>query len=297
VESPQVPDARPEFSWQDWRPVPKFQHNYGKHILLFLATLVTTDMAGATWPYPSIEGLWYAIPILLILSAHEFGHYFACRIHDVDATLPYYLPVPLPLTGTIGAVIKIREAFPSKRALFDIGVAGPIAGFVALIPFLIWGVGQSEVVKLEPERYPIMLGEPLLLKLVSHLTWGPMPAGYDLIIHPTAFAAWFGMLATALNLLPFGQLDGGHISYSAFGHKARYVSMATLAIALGLTIVSSSWLVTAIMMTAMAVFLGFGHPRIIDEHEPLDAKRTAIAILAVVIFVICFTPVPIETLF
>lgn len=287
------------FDWQAYAPPappPKFQHRYSIHIALFLATLASTTFVGMTtrnWT----SGLWYSLPILIILTAHEFGHYIACRIHNVDATLPYFLPMPfLPLTGTLGAVIKIREAFPSKQALFDIGVAGPIAGFVMLIPFLIYGVAHSTVVPIDPSAPVIWLGEPLLFKAVKWLTIGPLAAGTDITIHPMGFAAWFGMLATSLNLLPFGQLDGGHISYAAFGRRARYVSMATLAVALGLTLWSISWISMTLMMTAMAWFLGFGHPRIIDEHEPLDPKRRAIAIAALIIFILCFTPVPIETL-
>lgn len=288
------------FDWQSYippAPPPKFQHRYAIHIALFLATLASTTYVGRTttnWT----SGLWYSLPILIILTAHEFGHYIACRIHNVDATLPYFLPMPfLPLTGTLGAVIKIREAFPSKQALFDIGVAGPIAGFVALIPFLIYGVAHSQVVAIDPTSTgTIWLGEPLLFKAVKWLTIGPLATGTDITIHPMGFAAWFGMLATSLNLLPFGQLDGGHISYAAFGRRARYVSMATLAVALGLTVWSLSWISMTIMMTAMAWFLGFGHPRIIDEHEPLDPKRRTVAVLALVIFILCFTPVPIETL-
>ena len=291
------------FDWQAYvppPPPPKFQHRYIIHIALFLATLASTTFVGGytgeatDWLY----GLWYAIPILVILTCHEFGHYIACRIHDVDATLPYFLPMPfLPLTGTLGAVIKIREAFPSKQALFDIGVAGPIAGFLALIPFLIYGVAHSTVVAIDPRAPVIWLGEPLLFKAVKWLTIGTLTPGTDITIHPMGFAAWFGMLATSLNLLPFGQLDGGHISYSVFGAKSRYVSMATLAIAVGLTVWSLSWISMTIMMTVMAWFLGFGHPRIIDEHEPLGSRRRLIAIVALIIFLLCFTPVPIEILF
>jgi len=278
-------------------PARRFQHRYGIHIALFLATLASTTYVGRTsadWT----SGLWYALPILIILTAHEFGHYIACRIHEVDATLPYYIPAPfLALTGTLGAVIKIREPFPNKRALFDIGVAGPIAGFVMLLPFLWWGVEHSTLVEIDRSSGVIWLGEPLLFKVFKWWSFGTLPANTDITIHPTGFAAWFGMLATALNLMPFGQLDGGHIAYAAVGRRARYVSMATLGIALGLTIWSLSWISMAIMMAAMAFFLGFGHPVVIDEHEPLDKRRRLIAILALIIFVICFTPVPIEILF
>jgi membrane-associated protease RseP (regulator of RpoE activity) len=292
-------DSAP-FDWQAYAPPappPKFQHRYNVHIALFLATLASTTYVGQTtndWT----SGLWYSLPILIILTAHEFGHYIACRIHNVDATLPYFLPMPfLQLTGTLGAVIKIREAFPSKKALFDIGVAGPIAGFIALIPFLIYGVAHSQVTAIDPKATVIWLGEPLLFKAIKLATIGQLADGMDITIHPMGFAAWFGMLATSLNLLPFGQLDGGHISYAAFGAKSRYISMATLATALGLTVWSFSWISMTIMMIAMAYFLGFGHPSIIDEHEPLDPRRRIIAICAVIIFILCFTPVPIDTLF
>lgn len=295
-------DEQP-FDWQTYTPPappPKFQHRYWVHIVLFLATLASTAYVGGvdeTGRPDWLHGLWYAIPILVILTCHEFGHYIACRLHDVDATLPYFLPMPfLPLTGTLGAVIKIRESFPSKQALFDIGVAGPIAGFVALIPFLIYGVSHSTIIHVDPNAATIWLGEPLLFKLVKVLTIGPLGPQQDIMIHPMGFAAWFGMLATSLNLLPFGQLDGGHIAYATFGPKSRYLSMATLAIAIGLTVWSLSWISMTIMMTVMAWFLGFGHPMIIDEHEPLDPRRRWIAFAALIIFIICFMPVPIDTL-
>lgn len=289
------------FDWQTWvppAPPPKFQHRYSLHIALFLATLASTTFIGGfngektDW----LLGLWYSLPVLFILTAHEFGHYFACRIHNVDATLPYYLPLPIPgtLTGTLGAVIKIKEAFPSKRALFDIGVAGPIAGFIALIPFLYYGVAHSTVVQIDPQAPVIWLGEPLLFKAVKWMTIGTLPEGADIVIHPMGMAAWFGMLATALNLMPFGQLDGGHIAYAAFGPRSKYVSMVTLAIAISLTFWSLSWISMSIMLTAMTWFLGFGHPYVIDEHEPLDTRRKAIALFALIMFILCFTPVPVE---
>ena len=171
-----------------------------------------------------IFGLWYSLPLLLILGAHEFGHYWYCRKHDVDATLPYFLPAPVPLTGTFGAVIRIKEAFPSTRALFDIGVAGPIAGFVVLLPFLYWGVGMSAAVKFPESADLIYFGEPLLFKAMAWLRFGTLPQGFDVVLHPMGFAAWFGMLATAMNLLPFGQLDGGHIAYAVFGARREVSS-------------------------------------------------------------------------
>jgi membrane-associated protease RseP (regulator of RpoE activity) len=298
-----------------WMPPPRkrFQHNYTRHLLFFVLTFFTTTFAPAfafmwmaldsgvnplsafTWPV-FLNGLWYSIPLLTILSAHEFGHYFACRAHNVDATLPYFLPAPLPLTGTLGAVIRIREAFPSKRALFDIGVAGPIAGFVALVPFLIWGITLSEVGQVPGDQLTLYFGEPLLWKVLEWFQFGVLPEGTDVMLHPMGFAAWWGMLATALNLLPFGQLDGGHIMYAAVGRRAAWLSGATLLLVVVLTMRSASWFAMALMMVIMAIVFGFRHPRIVDEHEPLDRKRQMIALSAVVIFVLCFTPVPIDTI-
>ena len=299
-----------------YEPSRKFQHRYRWHVVLFLLTLLTTTVV-AGWDHYAgfrlsvgtlrpdqtyswsalLGGLLYSVPLLLILGAHEFGHYGYCRVHNVDASLPYFLPAPLPLTGTLGAVIHIKEAFPSTRALFDIGVAGPIAGFVVLLPFLYWGVGQSAVVTI-PEGVPVIyFGEPLLLKAVAWWHFGSLPDGADIVLHPAGFAAWFGMLATALNLLPFGQLDGGHIAYAVFGRRARLVSIVTLVGTLLLTLRSVSWISMAMIMLAMAFFLGVRHPRIADEGAPLDRERKVVAFLAFVIFVICFTPVPIEVFF
>jgi membrane-associated protease RseP (regulator of RpoE activity) len=295
---------------------PKFRHRYWVHILWFVATLITTTWVGFYGQYAGFRlslgtasirdvqqmhwylyGLIYSAPMLLILGAHEFGHYFYCRKHDVDASLPYFMPAPLPLTGTVGAVIRIREPFPSIKALFDIGVAGPIAGFIMLLPFLYWGVTLSAVARLPPSNDVIYFGEPLLFKLMSYLHFGTLPQGFDIILHPMGFAAWFGMLATAMNLLPFGQLDGGHISYAVFGPRARFISMGTLAVTILLVLRSFSWVSMAVIMLAMAFFLGLRHPSVMDEGAPLDSNRKWIAVLALVIFVLCFTPVPIQTFF
>ena len=294
-------------------PRKKFQHKYGRHIVLFVLTFVTTTFAQSFLvlfitlteglPVPAglfgwetfRAGLWYSLPLLTILGAHEFGHYFACRRYNVDATLPYFLPAPIVLTGTLGAVIRIREAFPSKRALFDIAVAGPIAGFVALIPFLLLGVWWSTTA--ESPEVGMYFGEPLLFKAVEWVRFGPLAPKVDVFLHPMGFAAWFGMLATALNLMPFGQLDGGHLAYALFGRRAAWVSVATLGAALGLTLLSSSWIAMTVMLVVMALFLGVRHPRVWDEHESVGNGRKLIAFLTLIIFVICFTPVPVEFIF
>lgn len=313
------PDPPPNFevlppapSWAIPPPRRRFQHRYRRHLILFGLTIFTTTWSGSchyqgfllsqglpvepalfAWSYV-VQGLWYSIPLLLILGAHEFGHYAYCRVHQVDATLPYFIPAPIPLTGTLGAVIRIREAFPSKRALFDIGVAGPIAGFVMLIPLLYVGVAMSQVVSFPESANVIYFGEPLLLKAMVWLHFGVLPNGTDITLHPMGFAAWWGLLATAINLLPFGQLDGGHIAYSVLGRRASVVSAATLMVAVLLTFWSSSWMAMTGILIVMSFVLGIRHPRVIDEHVPLDPTRRAIAIFAVVMFIVSFTPVPVE---
>ncbi len=292
-------------------PRPRFQHRYRVHALWLVATILTTTAAGGFHYYAFLSGFngpgaplslellwgafWYSGTLLAILGAHEMGHYVMCRVHQVDATLPYFLPAPLPLTGTIGAFIKIREPFRSKVALFDIGVGGPIAGFVVLLPALFLGIAMSTLEQLPATFDGLSLGEPLLFQWAARIVWGAIPDGYSLNLHPMAFAAWFGLIATALNLLPFGQLDGGHIAYAAVGRRATIVSLLTILVAIALTAFSSSsWFVVTLMMLAMLFTIGARHPRVPDEDVPLDPVRVWIAIAAAIIFVLCFTPAPIE---
>ena len=300
-----------------WRPHPKFQDRRWLHWLLLALTFASTTLVGADW-YSSftleflsnrprsplnvqlLHGLWYSVTILTILGLHELGHYFACRYYDVDATRPFFIPMPILLTGTLGAFIKIREPIPSKRMLFDIGIAGPIAGFVAAVPALFLGLAMSRFdppispSDLPPNVINYSMGEPLLFKLVAWLVCGPAPEGHTLTLHPVAFAAWFGLLATALNLFPIGQLDGGHISYAALGRKSSHVTLATLAAAVVLTFFSSSWIVWTVLMILMMLRFGRHHPPTFDEDEPLDRPRQLLALVALAMFVVCFTPAPLE---
>ncbi len=283
-----------------------------RHLILFLLTVVTTTMVGATH-YAAyaldfelrtlavsslqfyLNGLWYSASILAILGAHEFGHYYACRYYRVEASLPYFLPAPLPLTGTLGAFIRIRSQIPGKRELFDIGIAGPIAGFVVAIPVLLIGIALSKVSQLPANTEGFVeLGEPLLFQAVSWMFFGTPPDGYSINMHPMAFAAWFGMLATALNLFPIGQLDGGHISYAVFGRKSTYLTLVTVACLCGLTFVSNSWLVWTLLTVIMLLAFGPRHPRTTDEEVPLDSTRLWLAAFALLMFALCFTPAPIE---
>jgi membrane-associated protease RseP (regulator of RpoE activity) len=241
------------------------------------------------------QGLAYSAAVLGILGAHEMGHYIACLRYDVDATLPFFLPFP-SLSGTLGAVIKIREAFPTRAALFDIAIAGPIGGFVVLVPLLFVGMHLSNVIRVPPGMEGYALGEPLLFRLATWLQFGHVPDGFSVNMHPIAFAAWFGMLATAWNLLPFGQLDGGHLIYAALGDRSRFFSLATVAGAIVMCFVSRSWWVMTVMMVAMLYFLGPRHPRVLAEYEPLGRGRAALLAFAIVMFILCFTPVPLDPL-
>src|SRR5687767_4947728 len=283
-----------------------------RHIVLFVLTVVSTLLVGAehfasfqldfgTRPMDLsraeflLNGLWYSVSILAILGAHEFGHYYACRYYGVDASLPYFLPAPLPLTGTLGAFIRIRQMIPGKRELFDIGIAGPIAGFVIAVPVLLLGMSLSRVVALPPVTDGIVeLGEPLLFQGAAWLIFGSIPDGYSINMHPMGFAAWFGLLATALNLFPIGQLDGGHISYAVLGRKSTLVTLGTVGALVALTFVSLSWLAWTVITVVMLFVFGPHHPRTVDEDVPLDSGRLWLAFFALVIFVLCFTPAPIE---
>ena len=289
----------------------KFQDRGWLHLTLLVLTIASTTLIGADHyagflsdflrrpvtlelPQLLLNGLWYSGTILVILGAHELGHYLACRYYQVDASLPFFIPMPVVLTGTLGAFIKIREPIPSKRMLFDIGIAGPIAGFLFVVPALFMGIAMSPVVTVPKELAGYSLGEPLLFQAATWLTWGTLPEGYSLNMHPMAFAAWFGLLATSLNLFPIGQLDGGHISYAVLGRRSTAVTIGSICVAICLTYFSTSWLVWTFLLVAMIFVMGPHHPRTIDEDVPLDRARLWLAGFAVVMFILCFTYNPIE---
>ena len=235
-----------------------------------------TDFDGTVQRQISMwHGLWYSATILAILGCHEMGHYFACRYYRVDASLPYFLPAPF-LTGTLGAFIRIRQPIPTKRMLFDIGVAGPIAGFLVVVPTLFLGLSLSRVLPLPTDFTGIELGEPLLFRLAAWLIWGDTPAGYS------------------LNLHPMGQLDGGHISYATLGSRSTLVTIGATVLTILLTFRSPSWIAWAVLIVVMMVTMGPRHPRTLDHHIPLDRTRVWVAVGALAMFILCFTPVPVE---
>jgi membrane-associated protease RseP (regulator of RpoE activity) len=322
MEFPQdgFPPARRDFPLPASRPfsdaiVRERREPIWRYVILFLLTVLSTTYFGQ-FHYAGfvigfsgrplgvggldlfLRGFWYSASILGILGAHEMGHYLACRYYRVDASAPYFLPAPL-LTGTLGAFIRIRQPIPGKRELFDIGIAGPIAGFVVAVPVLMIGMYLSTVVQI-PTRFRgqlLELGEPLLFQAVAWLTFGAIPDGFTVNLHPMAFAAWFGLLATALNLFPIGQLDGGHIAYAVLGgRKSTIVTLVMVVCLIGLTAVSMSWLVWTVLTVVMLLTFGPRHPKVFDEHVPLDRTRIWLALFALVMFALCFSPAPIEPL-
>ena len=250
------------------------------------------------WNDPALlaSGLAFSTSALLILLAHELGHYVACRLYRLPSTLPYFLPVPFNF-GTFGAFIRIRAPIRSKRELFDVGIAGPLAGFVMLIPFLLYGVWKSEAVPLPPPgTLPpgevFVPGRCLAMELAVRLFHGPTPEGMVLQLHPFAWGAWLGLFATALNMLPLGQLDGGHILYAATG---RLQHRLALPLWLGLALLSFRW-TGWLLWTLIVLVIGLHHPPVYDEQTPLDAKRRWIAWLGLLVFLLTFMPVPFDVL-
>jgi membrane-associated protease RseP (regulator of RpoE activity) len=295
---------------------------------LFLATVITTTGAGFFWhvsfvsqspgeavgrltgilanPLDLLNGLPFAFTILLILLAHEMGHYLACRYYGIDATLPYVIPVPpfiflgagtvIPFNpfGTFGAVIKIRSRFPDRRQLFDVGIAGPLAGFVFIIPALIIGLRLStEHAIADPVQGTLEFGEPLIFRLVA-MAFFPGEADAAISLHPIGWAAWFGMLATSINLLPVGQLDGGHIVYGLFGARShRIISYITFGALVGISLYSRPML-GYLVFAVVLLFIGFRHPKPQMEFPPLARGRFLIALIGLIIFILTFMPVPVR---
>jgi membrane-associated protease RseP (regulator of RpoE activity) len=283
------------------------------HIGLFFLTLLTATLAGAdsyasfvsefgrrTVVFDSsliLGGLWYSGTFLAILGAHEAGHYLYCRYYGLDASLPYFIPLPpfLTITGTLGAVIRIREPFRTRTELFDVGIAGPVAGLVVLIPALFYGFTLSNVVPEPTSGTLTYFGEPLLFQWVAKLVVGTVAEGSTINVHPVVWGCWFGLFATALNLLPFGQLDGGHIVYAVFGDRiAKMVSAGTALGLAAMIALSITWIVPTVMLLAMWRFIGLGHPVPMNPYEPLSNGRRAFALVALIALILCFTPTPIR---
>ncbi len=253
------------------------------NFLLFIATFSTTYL---------INGPSYAICIMMILLAHEMGHFIMCMKYRVDATWPFFLPMPLPPFGTFGAVIKMKALIPDKRALFDIGVAGPIGGLIFAIPITIIGLGLSEVHPIPKDTTSYLgLGEPILFSFFAKMIIGEVSDGFDIVLNPIAFAGWAGLFVTALNLLPIGQLDGGHVIYALLGRHSSIVYRTGIgAFCLFSLFVYPGWIIFAVML----LLFGFKHPAPVDPFIRLDFRRKFIGVLMLVVFLLCFTPIPLK---
>jgi len=308
---------------QVFAAAPAQRRRYWLHISLLLITLFTTLVVGARletnflhnqpafsddsvvlplfhlkWlvrhPADILLGLPFSLTLMGILLAHELGHFIVAKRNGVDATLPFFIPAPT-LIGTFGAVIRIKSPIRSRQALFDIGIAGPIAGFLVAVPVLFWGLALSKPMPPSALDSSLLLGYPLIFNIVyravAPLTAHPVALG-SLYLHPVGVAAWVGMLATALNLLPGGQLDGGHITYAIAPRAHRWVTWASILVLIPLGIhYWPGWLVWAVILG----FTGLRHPNV-PKWPPLDGNRRALALLAVLMLVLTFALAPIRGL-
>jgi membrane-associated protease RseP (regulator of RpoE activity) len=282
-------------------------------ILLFVLTLISTLAVGAQFassyasgqvadmdqlfsnyaamlshPQILLAGIPFAFTLIGILLAHELGHFFACRYYGISASYPYFIPAPT-LIGTLGAFIRIRSPIYNRKALFDVGLAGPVVGFLFAVPALAIAIFYSKVVPFSEMNASTVFGHPLVMRLlVAALRPGVRPG--DLLLHPVGRAAWVGLFATALNLLPAGQLDGGHILYSVAGkyHKKITIAVALLLIPLGFMF-WSGWIMWSVLLLA----IGFRHPPLLNRWEKVDRARLIWAAVAVLMFILCFMPMPV----
>ena len=269
--------------------------NYWINLILFLLTVLTTLTVGAlhagknplTNPGNLFYGLPFSLSLIAILGSHELGHYTLSKIHKVKATLPYFIPVPHPLVGTLGAFIKIKSPIPSRRALLDIGAAGPITGFLVALPITIMGLKLSTIVP-KSGAPGLFLGEPLIFKFLEFAAGLNIPQDMDLYLHPMAFAGWIGFFVTGLNLIPIGQLDGGHITFALFGKKHTRIAYASLIVLIALGFLWTGWWTWAVLV----LILGIRHPAPLNEVSRLDKKRLVVGIFSIIVFILTFTPKP-----
>lgn len=309
-------DDRYPFWLHAARIAPQGKRKFVLALVLFVLTLISTLAVGRefsvsfavnrapfsgmenpfapTWqalihPRLLLAGIPFAFTLIGILLAHELGHFFACRYYKIDASYPYFIPAPT-LIGTFGAFIRIRSPILNRKALFDVGFSGPLVGFILAVPVLATGVYLSKVAPGVQSSALVIFGSPPLMRLFLDI-FHPGVRLNDMLFSPIALAAWVGLFATALNLLPIGQLDGGHIVYSVASSRHRRISLAFGAVLIILGIFFwHGW----IFFAALLVPLGFRHPALMDRWTPLDRTRRAWAIVAFIIFLLCFTPLPLS---
>ena len=282
VLAPAEPEARPKVF---------------RHVLLAVITLLTTTAAGFFLFGSLNSGLIYSATLLTILTAHEMGHYIACRWYGVEATLPYYIPFVLPFpvlqVGTFGAFIKIKSPIPSRKALFDIGIAGPLAGFVFALPAAFIAHYYAQPSPFVAGDDFISFQDPLLFTFFQRLMHLPN----DLLLNPVMWATWVGLLMTALNLMPVGQLDGGHVTYALFGRRGHralalvcYFGVVAL-VAYSIKTGSWSYILYAVILTLM---MRVGHPPVVEEEHAIGVSRIIVALIGLLVFILCFMPFPIS---
>lgn len=267
---------------------------------LFGATFLTTTFAGAIQqgvdilkePLGLVQGLPFSMTLMGILMVHEMSHYLASRAHKVPSTLPFFIPAP-SIIGTFGAVIRMKGAIWDRRALMDIGASGPIGGFILALPALSIGLAISKVVPGGGGEGGLILGDSLIMLLLERIILGDLPADANIILHPVAFAGWIGMFVTSLNLLPVGQLDGGHIAKALFpDHFDIIARVVHLSLILLGAFFWEGWLIWALLL----VFIGVGHPPVLLPHISLDGRRRKVGYYAAVIFLLTFVPAPFKIL-
>ena len=286
--------------FKDYRKVDTRRNSYQINIFLFITTLITTTAVGSVMaeanPFTGIKGflmgLPFSITLLSILGIHEFGHYFAARYWKVHVTLPYFIPAPFPPIGTFGAVIKMKSSIPNRKALIDVGAAGPIAGFIVAVAACIIGLNMSEIVppRVSESIISIPLGESLIFKFLDYIILGPLPENVNVMLHPVAFAGWLGLFVTALNLIPFGQLDGGHIMFALSPriHELLRRIRIPLLLLMGLTF-WIGWYIWAMIL----LFIGRPHPYPDHMDTEIGTFRKIIALISIIIFILCIMPVPV----
>jgi membrane-associated protease RseP (regulator of RpoE activity) len=251
------------------------------HIILFILTVASTWIVG---------GPAYSATIILILLGHEMGHYLTSRRYGIRATLPFFLPFPLPPFGTLGAVIRMESTVSSRKALFDTGVAGPLTSLILSIPAMVIGLKLSTVVPVSHiKEGALRLADPLLFSFIQRLVLGEVSENYEIFLHPIGFAGWVGLFVTSLNLLPIGQLDGGHITYGLFGRKSRVIFLIAIVVMAFITVFyNPGWFLLLILI----ILFGFRHPPPIDDITPLDWRRKIMGGVAFLAFFLSFTPAP-----
>lgn len=271
------------------------------HLLLALLTFVSMTYAGSFFspgggPLQGgrfWDGIAFSLPAMTILGVHELAHYAMCRRYGLAATLPYFLPSPLAF-GTFGALIRIKDPIRTKRELLDVGAAGPLAGFLAALPFLLYGVSHPRPTTQALSAGTTLFGYPILVRFAQDLTGVGRYTSAAVHEHPTFMAAWFGMLVTAMNLLPIGQLDGAHVTRALLGRRQPVAAVAAIVLAMVATLFGPP--VWAIFCGLVVLLMGAGHPPTPDDDEPLDFGRTMIALLCIAVFLLCFAPAPIRVI-